>query len=161
METRQFGIDVVVVEPGSIRTEWGAIAAETLKETSSKGAYSTLAEGVAKMLAASSQPDARMISAPSVIGKTIVKIAKARRPHMRYRVGFGAAPPCSCAGCCRTAPSTSSSAVPSTSDPTLVSGEIGPLWARAPTRRRGGVIHGMWSGMCASIRATIKRPSAL
>ena len=91
METRQFNIEVVV-EPGSIRTEWGAIAAETLKETSSKGAYSTLAEGVAKMLAASSQPDARMTSAPSVIGKTIVKIAKARRPHTRYRVGFGAAP---------------------------------------------------------------------
>ncbi|GAQ51338.1 oxidoreductase [Streptomyces acidiscabies] len=92
METKQFGIDVVVVEPGSIRTEWGAIAAETLKETSGKGAYSGLAEGVSKTLAASSQPDARMTSAPSVIGKTIVKIANARRPRTRYRVGFGAAP---------------------------------------------------------------------
>ncbi len=92
METKQFGINVVVVEPGSIRTEWGAIAAETLKETSSKGAYANLAEGVATTLAASSQPDAKMTSAPSVIGKTIVKAAGARRPRTRYRVGFGAAP---------------------------------------------------------------------
>jgi short-subunit dehydrogenase len=92
METAQFGINVVVIEPGSIRTEWGAIAAQTLTETSSKGAYSTLADGVAATLAASSQPNARMTSAPSVIGKTVVKIAKARRPRTRYRVGFGARP---------------------------------------------------------------------
>jgi NAD(P)-dependent dehydrogenase (short-subunit alcohol dehydrogenase family) len=92
METRQFGINVVVVEPGSIRTEWGEIAAQSLKETSRTGAYSTLADGVATALAASSQPDARMTSAPSVIGRTIVKIANARRPRTRYRVGFGSAP---------------------------------------------------------------------
>jgi NAD(P)-dependent dehydrogenase (short-subunit alcohol dehydrogenase family) len=92
METAQFGINVVVIEPGSIRTEWGAIAAQNLEETSGKGAYSTLADGAARALAASSQPNARMTSAPSVIGKTIVKIAKARRPRTRYRVGFGARP---------------------------------------------------------------------
>jgi short-subunit dehydrogenase len=92
METRQFGINVVVVEPGSIRTEWGEIAAQSLKETSRTGAYSTLADGVATALGASSQPDARMTSAPSVIGRTIVKIANARRPRTRYRVGFGSAP---------------------------------------------------------------------
>jgi short-subunit dehydrogenase len=92
METAQFGINVVVVEPGSIRTEWGAIAAESVKDTSAKGAYSTMADRVATALAASSQPDARMTSAPSVIGKTIVEIVKARRPRTRYRVGFGSTP---------------------------------------------------------------------
>jgi hypothetical protein len=51
-----------------------------------------MADGVARALAASSQPDARMTSAPSVIGKTIVKIVKARRPRTRYRVGFGSTP---------------------------------------------------------------------
>lgn len=92
METEQFGINIVVVEPGSIRTEWGAIAAQALKETSSTGAYSTLADSVATTLAASSQPDARNTSGPEVIGKAIVKIAQARRPRTRYVVGFGAAP---------------------------------------------------------------------
>jgi short-subunit dehydrogenase len=91
METAQFGIKVVVVEPGSIRTEWGAIAAQKLQEISSE-TYSTLAGRVSNALAASSQPGARRTSAPSVIGKTIVKIAKARRPRTRYRAGFGSAP---------------------------------------------------------------------
>lgn len=92
LETAQFGIKVVVIEPGSIRTEWGTIAAQKLGETSSRGAYSTLAGAVSKVLAASSQPNARMTSAPSVVGKTIVEIAKARRPRTRYRVGFGVGP---------------------------------------------------------------------
>jgi short-subunit dehydrogenase len=92
LETAQFGINVVVVEPGSIRTEWGAIAAQKLGETSNRGAYSSLAGAVSKALAASSQPNARMTSTPSVVGKTIVEIAKARRPRTRYRVGFGAGP---------------------------------------------------------------------
>jgi NAD(P)-dependent dehydrogenase (short-subunit alcohol dehydrogenase family) len=92
METRQHGIRVIVVQPGSIRTEWGAIAGKKLKETSRTGAYSTLADGAAKALAASSEPNARNTSDPAVIGKTIVKIANARRPRTRYRVGFGARP---------------------------------------------------------------------
>jgi short-subunit dehydrogenase len=92
METKQHGIRVVVVQPGVIRTEWGAIAAQKLKETSRTGAYSTLADGAAKALAASSEPNARNTSDPAVIGKTIVKIANARRPRTRYRVGFGARP---------------------------------------------------------------------
>lgn len=92
METAQHGIHVVVVQPGSIRTEWGAIAAEKLKETSSTGAYTTMAAGTARALAASSAPNARITSEPAVIGKIIVKIANARRPRTRYRVGFGARP---------------------------------------------------------------------
>jgi len=93
IETSQFGIRTVVVEPGSIRTEWGRIAADTLRETAtSTGAYAGIADGVAKTLAASSQTNARNTSAPDVIGKTIVKIANSRRPRTRYRVGFGAGP---------------------------------------------------------------------
>ncbi len=92
IEASRFGVHTVVIEPGSIRTEWGAIAAETLTQTSAAGAYATMAAKVASTLAASSAPNARNTSAPELIGKTVVKIARTRRPRTRYRVGFGAAP---------------------------------------------------------------------
>ncbi|MFE6734717.1 oxidoreductase [Microbacterium sp. NPDC057650] len=92
MELAPFGIDVVVIQPGSIRTEWGAIAAEKVLETSGGGAYRSQAEAVAKTLGSSSLPNARMTSSPDVVARAIVKAATARRPRTRYRIGFGAKP---------------------------------------------------------------------
>ncbi|WP_284990236.1 hypothetical protein [Arthrobacter sp. efr-133-TYG-120] len=90
--TAPFGINIVVAEPGSIRTEWSAIAARDVKENATGSAYSTLVNGVAKTLTASSQPDARTTSATKLIDKTIVKIVRTRRPRSRYRGGFGSIP---------------------------------------------------------------------
>ncbi|WP_240469920.1 oxidoreductase [Cyclobacterium sp. SYSU L10401] len=42
LELKQFGIDVVVVEPGGIKTEWGGIAMESQKKVSGKWAVCTL-----------------------------------------------------------------------------------------------------------------------
>ena len=85
LETKQFGIDVVIVEPGGIATEWGAIAAEHLKETSGAGAYADMAtsaaDGMAKMYASN------RLSHPSVIAKTILKAVSARKPKTRYAAG--------------------------------------------------------------------------
>lgn len=90
LETKPFGIDVILIEPGGIRTEWGRIAAEKLLETSSDGAYSDQAKSVAEALA--SEEGDKRLSDPSVIGKAIVKAATARKPRTRYAVGFGAKP---------------------------------------------------------------------
>ncbi|MEZ2390326.1 oxidoreductase [bacterium RCC_150] len=93
LESSQYGIRTVVIQPGSIRTEWGEIAARKLRETAhATGAYVEQSERVSKTLAASSQPNARNTSGPEVIGKTIVKAALSRNPRTRYKVGFGAAP---------------------------------------------------------------------
>jgi len=92
LELRRFGIDVVLIEPGSIRTEWGAIAADKLRTTSGTGPYAEQAEAMAKSLEESSQPDARRTSPPSVIANAVLRAATAKRPRTRYRVGFGARP---------------------------------------------------------------------
>lgn len=90
LETRPFGIDVVLVEPGGIKTPWGTIAAENLKKTSGSGAYSEqankVAEGTAKMYTSN------RLSKPEVIGKVILKAVTARKPKRRYVKGFGAKP---------------------------------------------------------------------
>jgi len=90
IETKPFGINVVVIEPGGIRTEWGGIAADKLREVSGDGAYASQASAVADSLA--SEEGDKRLSDPSLIGKTIAKAATAKKPRTRYAVGFGAKP---------------------------------------------------------------------
>lgn len=90
IETKPFGIDVVVIEPGGIRTEWAGIAADHLDETSGQGAYAKPAQSVAN--AFRSESTAKRSSPPAVIAKSVVKAATARRPKTRYAVGAGAKP---------------------------------------------------------------------
>ncbi|MFE4833908.1 oxidoreductase [Arthrobacter sp. NPDC056691] len=92
LELEPFGIDVVLIEPGGIRTEWGAIAADNLRATSGQGAYRMQAEAMTRTLAASSEPGYRLASPPEVVGRAITKAATARKPRTRYSVGIGATP---------------------------------------------------------------------
>jgi NAD(P)-dependent dehydrogenase (short-subunit alcohol dehydrogenase family) len=90
LETKPFGIDVVVIEPGGIRTEWSGIAADHLRETSGHGAYADQATAVAT--AFGSEAMAKRSSPPEVVAKTVTKAATSRRPKTRYAVGSGAKP---------------------------------------------------------------------
>lgn len=90
MEVAPFGIDVVVIEPGGVKSEWSGIAAEKVRETSGTGPYAAQGQAVAESLTSGSTE--RFSSPPSLIGRTIRKAATARRPRTRYAVGFGAKP---------------------------------------------------------------------
>jgi len=90
MELRPFGIDVVVVEPGGIRTEWYAIAADHLEATAEGSAYADQIRAAAGSMRGES--NLRRFSPPEVIARTIVKIVTARHPRTRYAVGFMAKP---------------------------------------------------------------------
>ena len=90
LEVAPFGIDVVVIEPGGIATEWGGIAAQHVVETSGTGPYAGQAQAVATMLG--SEANANRTSPPSVIADAIAKAVTAKRPRTRYAVGFGAKP---------------------------------------------------------------------
>jgi len=86
LEVKSFGIDVIVVEPGGIKTEWNAIAAESLMKVSGDTAYQELARRNAKFLTTFDKQS----SEPDVIAKVIEKAIRARRPKTRYAAGRGA-----------------------------------------------------------------------
>ncbi|OOG52923.1 short-chain dehydrogenase/reductase [Rhodanobacter sp. B05] len=88
MELAPFGIDVVVIEPGAIRTEWSGIARDSLLQHSGHTAYAEQAAAHARMLAASDT--SKMVSAPDVVARTIARALRARRPRTRYATGGGA-----------------------------------------------------------------------
>ena len=90
MEVQPFGIDVVVVEPGGIKTEWAGIAAEKLLEVSGNGAYATQAHPMAESMVGETSRERQ--SPPELLAETIGKAVTARRPKTRYAVGFGAKP---------------------------------------------------------------------
>jgi NAD(P)-dependent dehydrogenase (short-subunit alcohol dehydrogenase family) len=92
LEAEPWGVRVVLVEPGSIQTEWGAIAGDNLVAMSGSGPYGPQASAVAHRLRASSEPGASMTSPPDVIAKAITRACTARHPKTRYVVGAGARP---------------------------------------------------------------------
>jgi NAD(P)-dependent dehydrogenase (short-subunit alcohol dehydrogenase family) len=90
MELKPFGIDVVVIEPGGIRTEWPGIAAQKVRAVSGTGPYAPQGIAVADSLA--SESTQRRSSPPELIANTIGNAVTARRPKTRYAVGYGAKP---------------------------------------------------------------------
>lgn len=88
MEVAPFGIHVVVVEPGAIRTEWSGIAREGLLRSSGNTAYAEQAQIHARLLAAADKSS--MVSPPDVVAKTIARALRASRPRTRYATGGGA-----------------------------------------------------------------------
>lgn len=91
MEVEEFGIDVVIIEPGGIKTPWGFIAADHLEESSRNGVYAEQAQRVAANMRKLYSPSSNL-SEPTVISNAILRALEARRPKTRYLVGFGAKP---------------------------------------------------------------------
>jgi NAD(P)-dependent dehydrogenase (short-subunit alcohol dehydrogenase family) len=89
VELAPLGIDVVVVEPGAIRSEWSGIAAANLRERSSAGPYAEQATAMANVL---SVYDRRpwLISPPETVARVVLAAVSARRPKTRYVAGRGA-----------------------------------------------------------------------
>jgi NAD(P)-dependent dehydrogenase (short-subunit alcohol dehydrogenase family) len=88
MELEPFGIHVVVVEPGAIKTEWGGIAREGMLHHSGGTAYAAQAHAHARMFEGADKSS--MASPPEVVADTIAAALRARRPRTRYATGGGA-----------------------------------------------------------------------
>ncbi|MFJ5458914.1 oxidoreductase [Pectobacterium sp. CHL-2024] len=90
LEVKPFGIDVVIVEPGGIKTEWGSIAANKLRDVSGTGPYAPQAGAMSESMIG--EANSKRLSPPEVIADTIARAVSARRPKTRYAVGFSAKP---------------------------------------------------------------------
>jgi short-subunit dehydrogenase len=91
LELMQFGIDVVIVEPGIIRTEFGDVMMAPMMERSGQGPYAKLAQAINNATKESYQ-DPKSSSPPSVIADAISKAIAAKKPKTRYRTGKLAKP---------------------------------------------------------------------
>ena len=88
MELKPFGIDVSMIEPGGIQTNWGLIAADHLAESSKGTSYE--AEGLREAETMRKAYSMRLLSKPAVVARAISRAVNSRRPRARYRIGFGA-----------------------------------------------------------------------
>jgi len=82
MEVKPYGIDVVMIEPGAIKTDWGLIAARHLKESSAGTAYEETGTRWANSMDWFYKTN--MLSSPSVVAKAISRAVNSRHPKARY-----------------------------------------------------------------------------
>lgn len=84
MEVKQFGIDVIVIEPGGIKSEWSEIARKNMLRVSGNTIYNNMAVAAGKTSAHLNLPG------PEVIAQLVHKSIEAARPKTRYSGGYNA-----------------------------------------------------------------------
>ena len=89
MEVKEFGIKVVIVEPGLIKTKWGIIHSDNINKYSSSSAYAKHSKDVSDYFR-NSYTKSKFITKPESISKLIVKIAFKKNPRPRYLKGKNA-----------------------------------------------------------------------
>ncbi|QIZ97816.1 oxidoreductase [Leifsonia sp. PS1209] len=87
-EVAQFGIDVTVVQPSYVATDWHDNAMERVERASARGPYSAMASAMRTYFA--NPALTRQFSSPDAVAAIIAKAALTRRPRTRYRIGPGA-----------------------------------------------------------------------
>jgi short-subunit dehydrogenase len=79
-EVKEFGIDVVVVEPGATKSEWGNVATDILLKVSGHTAYKDLTIKTQNLFTRLS----KNMAEPIVISKLVKKGIEAKSPKARY-----------------------------------------------------------------------------
>ena len=83
LEVAQFGINVVVVRPGAIESEWNDIARENMIKVSGNGDYGDFTKKIHDTFAKAE----KMASPASVIADVFSKAVNSKRPKTRYVAG--------------------------------------------------------------------------
>ncbi|WP_433260105.1 oxidoreductase [Actinosynnema sp. CS-041913] len=85
-EVKAFGVDVVLIQPGIIKTEFESGTARELREISGRGAYRRVAEAMARRAETELGGDSKA-SDPVVVAKAIREAVESTRAKPRYAVG--------------------------------------------------------------------------
>lgn len=88
MEVKQFGINVVVIEPGGIKSEWSDIAMKNAQKSSANGVYGNM---IQKMIETGKKFKDKNAE-PEIIANLILKAITSKKPNTRYSGGFMAKP---------------------------------------------------------------------
>jgi len=90
LEVGRFGIDVIIIEPGIIATEFSDVLTGPMLQRSGSGPYASLANSIAER--ARKGQKKRGGSPPSIIGELVAKALAAEKPKTRYAAGKFAKP---------------------------------------------------------------------
>ena len=87
-EVRGFGVDVVIIEPGLIKTDFGNVAAGSVDAAPAEGPYGDFTAAVAKATKGAYEGGlpARLGGGPETVARKIEKAITKRRPRARYSV---------------------------------------------------------------------------
>jgi NAD(P)-dependent dehydrogenase (short-subunit alcohol dehydrogenase family) len=86
-EVKGFGVDVVIIEPGLIITDFGETAAGSLGDVEEDGPYAKFNADVARVTAGAYEGGmARFGAGPEAVAAKISKALTATRPSTRYKV---------------------------------------------------------------------------
>lgn len=91
IELDQFGINVVVIEPGAIKTEFSDVMSGPMLERSGQGVYGKLAAKLAETIEVSAK-NTSAATDPQVITNLVIKAVRAKKPRTRYAGGLYAKP---------------------------------------------------------------------
>jgi short-subunit dehydrogenase len=83
-EVAPFGIDVVVIEPGGVKSEWSGIAMDNLVKVSGGGVYDSTVKKLTGVMGGIEPKNAE----PKVITDLVKKAINAKKPKTRYSGGY-------------------------------------------------------------------------
>lgn len=90
MEVKQYGIDVAIVEPGGVYSDWGRIAAKQLRKASTSTVYEDKAGRTANVFEMMyGRNPYNLMTSTDKAAKHVCKAVTSRNPKARYAFGIG------------------------------------------------------------------------